>query len=203
MPSFLAPEELEHRPQSVGKSMPNQEVWIVDDEGCRVGQDTVGELVVRGSNVMRGYWGLPEETDRVLRFVPPLGEKFLCTGDLFKMDEEGYLYFIGRKDDTFKCRGERISPREIEDVISLIKEVETVAVMATPDRILGNAISVYIVCKKGSMLREGDIIKYCKMNLEDFMVPKYFNFVEYIPMTPNGKIDKLALKEINKKCVNS
>ena len=100
--SYLPPEEIDRRPTSIGKGMPNEEVWIVDDQGNRVGPGVVGELVVRGSNVMRGYWGLPEETARALRPGKYPGEVVLYSGDLFKMDEEGFLYFMGRKDDLIK-----------------------------------------------------------------------------------------------------
>jgi len=111
--SYLPPQEIDRRPTSIGRGMPNEEVWIVDEKGNPVGAGIVGELVVRGANVMRGYWGLPEETARVLRPGKYPGEMVLYTGDLFKTDEEGFLYFVGRKDDMIKSKGERISPKEI------------------------------------------------------------------------------------------
>lgn len=192
--SYLPPEELDHRPQSVGKGMPNEEVWIVDEHGRRVGPDVVGELVVRGSNVMRGYWGLAEETDRALRSGPYPGEKVLYTGDLFRMDEDGYLYFVGRKDDMIKSKGERISPREIENCLYEINSVAEAAVIGISDEILGQAIKAFIAFKDGYVLNEREVILHCKKNLEDFMVPKAVEFMKTLPKTPNGKIDKLALK---------
>jgi acyl-CoA synthetase (AMP-forming)/AMP-acid ligase II len=192
--SYLPPEELERRPQSVGKGMPNEEVWIVNENGYPVEPGVVGELVVRGSNVMRGYWGLAEETDQALRPGLYPGEKILHTGDLFRMDEDGYLYFVGRKDDMIKSKGERISPREIENCLYGINGVAEAAVMGIPDEILGQAIKAYIAFKDGHVASERNIIQHCRKNLEDFAVPKAVQFMKTLPKTPNGKIDKLALK---------
>jgi acyl-coenzyme A synthetase/AMP-(fatty) acid ligase len=194
--SFLPPEELERRPTSIGKGMPNEEVYLIDENGNKVGPGVVGELVVRGSNVMRGYWGLPEETGQVLRPGTYPGEKVLCTGDLFRADEDGFLYFMGRKDDMIKSKGERISPREIENCLYEIEGVSEVAVIGVPDEILGQAIRAYISVKDGYTLREKDIIRYCTKNLEDFMVPKYIKLMKSLPKTANEKIDKLFLKTI-------
>jgi acyl-CoA synthetase (AMP-forming)/AMP-acid ligase II len=116
--SYLPPEELLKRPTSVGKAMPNTEVYIVDERGARATRPgDIGELVVRGANVMMGYWNLPEETAMTLKPGLYPGEKVLYTGDLFKMDEEGYLYFVARKDDMIKTAGEKVSPKEVENVL--------------------------------------------------------------------------------------
>lgn len=109
--------------------MPNEEVYIVDESGNRVAPGVIGELVVRGSNVMKGYWELPEETGKMLKPGPLPGEMVLYTGDLFKMDAEGYLYFVGRKDDIIKTRGEKVSPREVEEVLHEIPGVAEAAVI--------------------------------------------------------------------------
>ena len=193
--SYLPPEELGRRPQSVGTGMPNEEVWIVDENHHRVGPGIVGELVVRGSNVMRGYWGLPEETERALRPGRYPGEKVLFTGDLFRMDEDGYLYFVGRKDDMIKTKGERVGPREIENCLYEIKEVAEAAVIGIPDDILGQAIKAYVAFGDGHVISEQDIIRHCRKNLEDFAIPKAVQFMKTLPKTPNGKIDKLRLKK--------
>jgi len=192
--SYLPPDEIDRRPISVGRGMPNEEVYIVNDKGERAGPGVVGELVVRGSNVMRGYWKSPEETDQVLKPGLYPGEKVLYTGDLFKMDEEGYLYFVGRKDDLIKTRGERVSPKEVENTLHEIKGVAEAAVIAIPDEILGNAIKAFIIPTNGSTLTEKDILKYCSENLESFAVPKYIAFIDSFPKTSSGKIDKKALK---------
>jgi long-chain acyl-CoA synthetase len=192
--SYLPPEELDRRPTSIGKGMPNEEVYIVNENGERVGPGEVGELVVRGSNVMLGYWELPEETAKVLKPGIFTGERVLYTGDLFKMDEEGFLYFVGRKDDIIKCRGEKVSPKEIENVLYNLEGVLETAVVGVPDEILGQAIKAFVVLKEGITLSEKDVLIYCSKNLEDFMVPKYVEIVETLPKTESGKITKVGLK---------
>ena len=193
--SYLPPEELDQRPGSIGRGMPNEEVWVVDENGYRVGPSVIGELVVRGSNVMRGYWGDPETTDRVLRPGPIPGEKVLYTGDLFKMDEEGFLYFVGRKDDMIKTRGERVSPKEVENALYGLEGIAEVAVIPVPDDILGQAIKAYVVRRNGFPLTEKDVLKHCKNELEEFAIPKYIEFKDSLPKTSSGKIDKLSLKQ--------
>jgi acyl-CoA synthetase (AMP-forming)/AMP-acid ligase II len=193
--SYLPPEELDHRPSSVGRGMPNEEVWVVDEKGNRVGPGVVGELVVRGSNVMRGYWGDPETTERVLKPGPLPGEKVLYTGDLFKMDEEGFLYFVGRKDDMIKTRGERVSPKEVENAIYGLEGVVEVAVIPVSDDILGQAIKAFVVQRNGYPMTEKDVLRQCKKELEEFAIPKYIEFRASLPKTSSGKIDKLALKQ--------
>jgi len=193
--SYLPPEELDRCPGSVGRGMPNEEVWIADENGNKAGPGIVGELVVRGSNVMRGYWGLPEETARTLRPGKYPGEIVLYTGDLFKMDEEGFLYFVGRKDDMIKSRGERVSPREVEQCLCSIKGVAEAAVIGVPDEILGQAIVAYVRCHDKKELIERDVLKHCRDCLEDFMVPQSVKFLTTFPKTSSGKIDKLALQK--------
>jgi long-chain acyl-CoA synthetase len=194
--SYLPPEDILSKPASVGHAIPNEEVWIEDKNGDRVGPGVVGELVVRGSNVMRGYWNLPEETAQVLKPGKQPGEVVLRTGDLFKTDDEGYLYFVGRKDDMIKSRGERISPREIEECLCELKEVREAVVIGIPDDILGQAIVAYIRCAGGNELAEKQVLRYCQENLEDFMVPRAIRFIEDFPKNANGKIDRIALTQV-------
>ncbi len=193
--SYLPPDQLGIRPSSVGKGMPNTEAYIVDENGNRVGPDVTGELVVRGSNVMRGYWGLPEVTARRLKPGPLPGEKVLYTGDLFRMDEEGYLYFVARKDDIIKSRGEKVSPREVENILYEIDGVAEAAVIGVNDEILGEAVKAVIVLKDGIKLTGKEIIRFCAMHLEDFMVPKVVEFRKELPKTDTGKISRHCLKE--------
>lgn len=191
--SYLPPDQIDIRPTSVGRGMPNEEVYIVDDAGQRAPAGTVGELVVRGSNVMKGYWELPEETDRVLKPGPLAGEKVLHTGDLFRMDEEGYLYFVGRKDDIIKTRGEKVSPREVEDVLHAMPGVAEAVVIGVPDDLLGSAIKAVVRPHAGVNLTAGEVIRWCSLNLENFMVPKLVLFQSELPKTSNGKICKREL----------
>jgi amino acid adenylation domain-containing protein len=191
--SYLPPDQIDVRPGSVGKGMPNEEVYLVDDQGRRLGPGVVGQLVVRGSNVMKGYWELPEETDRVLRPGPLPGEKVLYTGDLFRTDEEGYLYFVGRRDDIIKSRGEKVSPKEVENVLCAHPEIAEAVVVGVPDEILGQAIQAVVARKNGSQLTAQDVLRHCASRLEDFMVPQSVEFRAVLPKTSNGKIDKREL----------
>jgi amino acid adenylation domain-containing protein len=202
--SFLAPEELERRPASVGKAMPNTEAYIVDDNGNKVMEPgVVGELVVRGANVMKGYWNLPEETAGVLKTGPQPGEKVLHTGDLFKMDEDGFLYFVSRMDDMLKVAGERVSPKEVENVLHEIEGIAEAAVVGVDDEITGQAIKAFVVLDEGSAggteLSERDIIKLCSRSMENFMIPKYVEIRDELPRSEHGKVDKKALTAGSKK----
>lgn len=192
--SYLAPEELDKRPGSVGKAIPNTEAFVVGEDGRRAGPNVTGELVVRGTHVMRGYWELPEETARRLRPGECPGELVLYTGDLFRSDEDGYLYFVGRKDDIIKSRGEKVSPKEIEDALYSHDAIAEAAVIGVPDPILGEAIKAFVVIKKDMRLTEKEIRQHCSRHLEDHMVPKTVELVEEFPKTATGKIDKSTLK---------
>lgn len=191
--SYLPPAQLDIRPTSVGKGMPNEEVYIVDEGGNRVGPGIIGELVIRGSNVMRGYWDMPEETAKRLRPGTFPGEMVLYSGDLFKMDDEGYLYFVARKDDIIKSRGEKVSPKEIENILYEIEDVVEAAVVGVEDDVLGQVIKAFVVLKDGSGLKEKEIIRFCSQHLEDLMVPKYIEIRKELPKTDTGKIKKTGL----------
>ncbi len=191
---YLPPEELDRRPGSVGRAIPNCEVMILDDAGQVVPTGEVGELVVRGANVMQGYWNAPDLTAKYFRPGRYPGEMLLYSGDFFRQDEAGFLYFLGRKDDMIKSRGERVSAKEIENLICEIDGVNEVAVVGVPDDILGQAIKAVIVLQPGAQLTEKDILRYCTTNLELFAVPKWVTFVTELPRTANGKIDKRALQ---------
>lgn len=190
---YLAPDQVDQRPASVGKPMPNVEAYVVDEAGRRLPPGEVGELVVRGSNVMRGYWNLPEETEKALRPGPIPGERVLYTGDLFKMDDEGYLYFVGRRDDMIKSRGEKVSPAEIENILHRLSGVSMAAVVGIPHPVQGVMIKAFIVVTPGMTLTENEVLRHCARHLEDYMVPKVVEFRESFPRTESGKIDKLQL----------
>ncbi len=193
--SYLPPEQIERRPLSVGKAIPNTEVFIVDEEGRKVDRPGVaGELVVRGSHVMKGYWNLPEETDKVLKPGPWPGEKVLYTGDLFMMDEEGYLYFVARKDDLIKVGGGRVSPREIENTLLEMDGIAEAAVVGVDHKILGQAVKAFVVLKKDAAATAEDILKHCASRLENFMVPKSIEIRQSLPKSAHGKIDKKELR---------
>jgi len=191
--SYLPPDQIDQRPGSVGIAMPNEEVFILDGQGNEVGPGEVGELVIRGSNVMQGYWNAPEETARVYRPGRYRGDRLLYSGDLFRKDEEGFLYFVARNDDMIKTRGERVSPKEIENALCEMEEVAETAVIGVPDDIFGQAIKAFVVPGKGANITEEKVVKYCMKNLEPFMVPKYVEFRDSFPKSASGKIDKKQL----------
>ena len=191
---YLPPEELERRPGSVGIPIPGTEAWIEDEEGNRLGPGEVGELVVRGSHVMQGYWGDPDETARRYRTGRYPADRLLYTGDLFKMDKEGFFYFVARKDDIIKSRGEKVAPKEVESVLYRLPQVVEAAVVGVPDPVLGQAIKAYLVIEEGSMLSERDVLRHCSQYLEDFMIPRYVEFRQSLPKTSSGKIQKRALR---------
>ncbi len=188
--TYLPPDQLERRPTSVGTGMPNVELWIEDAEGHRLPSGLTGELVVRGSNVMLGYWNDPVTTARVVTPGRYPWERTLHSGDLFRTDDEGYFYFVARNDEIIKSRGERISPKEIEDVLYQIEDVHEARVIGVPDPILGQAIRAEIVLKEGRSLTERDVKAYCKEHLEDFKSPTVVAFVTALPKTAGGKIKR-------------
>jgi acyl-coenzyme A synthetase/AMP-(fatty) acid ligase len=190
---YLPPEQLETRPGSVGIPIPGTEVWIEDEQGRRLGPGEVGELVIRGAHVMQGYWGDPERT--ALRYRPGRypAERLLYSGDLFRMDKDGYLYFVSRKDDIIKSRGEKVAPKEVESVIYQLPEVAEAAVIGVKDDVLGQAIKAFVVCGDGQQLTEREVLRHCSQYLEDFMVPRYVEFRDSLPKTSSGKIQKRGL----------
>ncbi len=191
--SYLPPEDLDRKPDSVGLAIPNTEVWIVDEEGRRVGPNVVGQLVVRGPTVMKGYWEKPEATAKKLRPGPLPGEQVLFTGDLCRMDEEGYLYFVARLDDVIKSRGEKIAPKEVEAALLAIPGVREAAVVGVPDELLGQAVKAFVVLERGARLGPKEIRFECQRRLEPFMVPKAVVVVPELPKTSTGKIKKTEL----------
>lgn len=191
--TYLPPEELQRKPSSVGIAIPNTEMWIVDENGQRVGSGTTGQLVIRGATVMKGYWGKPEATSKKLKPGPLPGEMVLYTGDQCWMDDEGYLYFVGRGDDIIKSRGEKVAPKEVENALLDISGVREAAVVGIPDEVLGEAVKAYVVVDQTLSLNEKLIQKECQSRLESFMVPKYIAIVPDLPRTDTGKINKRAI----------
>ncbi len=190
---YLEPERLNDKIGSVGKAMPNSEIYVVDEKGKRVAPGVVGELVIRGANVMRGYWGKPEETAKRLKPGEIEGEMVLHSGDQFWMDSEGFVYFVGRTDEIFKCRGEKVSPKEIEHVLYAIPEVVEAAVVGVEDAIDGMAVKAIVVAREGATLDEAAIRKHCREHLESHLVPKHVEIRDSIPKTTTGKIAKKEL----------
>jgi len=190
---YLPPDQSLARPSSVGISMPNQEVWIEKEDGTRAGPGEVGELVVRGPNVMRGYWRDPEATARALRPGAFPGEVVLHTGDLFRTDDDGYLYFVARADDVIKTRGEKVAPREVEQAICGLADVVEAAVVGIPDPIHGVSVKAVVVRRSGSSVSADDIKRAVFAELDEVAVPRVIEFVDALPKSDGGKVLKSEL----------
>ncbi|MFZ5893635.1 MAG: class I adenylate-forming enzyme family protein [Myxococcota bacterium] len=190
---YLPPDQVLARPSSVGISMPNQEAWIIREDGSRAGPGEVGELVVRGPNVMRGYWRDPEATARALRPGSIPGEVVLHTGDLFRSDDEGYLYFVARADDIIKTRGEKVAPCDVEQAISTLPDVVEVAVVGVPDPIHGVAVKAVVVKRSSSNLSADDVKRAVFTQIDEIAVPRVVEFVDALPRSEGGKVMKSKL----------
>ena len=189
--TYLPPEQLSVRPESVGIAIPGTEAYVVDEQGERVPPGTIGELVIRGAHVMKGYWNDDAASARVLKPGAYPWEKVLHTGDLFRTDEDGYLYFVSRKDDIIKTRGEKVSPKEVENALYELPGIREAAVIGVPDPLLGMAIKAIVAAEDG--LTERDVIRHCAARLEDFMVPSIVEFRGQLPKSENGKIARKEL----------
>lgn len=194
--TYLPPEELDRRPGSVGIAIPNTEAFVMDEEGRQVAAGMVGELVIRGPHVMQGYWENEAATKQTLRPGPNPWEKVLYTGDLFYADSGGFLYFVGRKDDIIKTRGEKVAPKEVEAVLHACPGIAEAVVVGVPDPVLGHAVAALVIATDPA-LSERDVIRHCARHLEDFMVPKLVEFRESLPKTQTGKVSrKLAAQSM-------
>lgn len=193
---YLEPELVDEKPNSVGKAIPGTEVYLLSPEGNPVPAGEPGILHIRGPHVMVGYWNRPDLTNEMLKPGKLPREMVLCSNDWFKMDEEGFLYFQGRNDDIIKTRGEKVSPVEIENVIYNIDNVREVAVVGVQDNILGESIVAFVTTYNKSQLTEKDIQTECSKHLENFMIPQRVIFLEEMPKSSNGKIDKKELKNL-------
>ncbi len=185
--SYLAPEELKKRPGSIGRAIPGVTLEVLKNDGTPAGLREVGEIVASGANIMKGYWQRPIETELALR------DGKLWTGDLAYYDEDGFLYMVSRKSDMIKCGSHRIAPKEIEEVLLELEGLVEVAVTGVEDTILGEIICAYLVKSQNNEMSEKDIMKYCKQNLPSFKVPHKIIFLDELPKSNSGKIQKNLL----------
>jgi long-chain acyl-CoA synthetase len=193
---YLDPELIDSKSDSVGKAIPGTEVFLLSEEGKPAAAGETGILYVRGPHIMAGYWNNEGLSNEMLKPGLIAGERILCTHDRFKMDEEGLLYFQGRNDDIIKTRGEKVSPVEVENAIYKITGIREAAVIGMPDVILGESVIAFITTREGIQLKEKEIQQQCMTHLEVFMVPQKVVFLEEMPKSSNGKIDKAELKKI-------
>jgi len=183
----------ERRLGSVGLPLPGVDAKVVDEEGKEVPLGEVGELIVKGPNVMKGYWNRPEETQKALK------DGWLFTGDLARMDQDGYFYIVDRKKDMIIAGGYNIYPREVEEVLYGHEAVQEAAVVGVPDPYRGETVAAFIVLKEAyrGKVTEKDIEAFCRANLAAYKVPRIIQFREGLPKSSVGKILKRELtKEV-------
>jgi len=186
--SYLDPTLLSRKLGSIGKAVPNVELFIVDENGRKLSPGETGEIAARGSNIMKGYWNEPEETARVLR------DGMYFTGDLGMTDDEGFFYVVGRKNDFIKVKGFRVSAKEIEEIILEMEGIHEAAVIGVEDEILGEAVKTFVVLKENSEVTKDSILRHIAANLQPYKAPKYIEFCRSLPKNASGKILKSKLK---------
>lgn len=176
---------------SIGLPWPDVDAKIVDLEtgSKELPPGEIGELIIKGPQVMKGYWKRPKETDEVLR------DGWVYTGDIAKMDEDGYFYIIDRKKDLIKYKGYSVYPREIEDIIYEHPAVKLCAVIGKPDPIAGEVPKAFVVLKDGASLTEEELIAFLKERLEPYKLVKEIEFRKELPLTSAGKVSRRLLKE--------
>ncbi len=187
--TWLPPEKIDAKRGSVGIAIPGTRAAVMGEAGEPVAPGTIGELVIEGRHVMRGYWRNAEATDRALRPAPGTGTLRLHTGDLFTADAEGYLTFVSRMDDIIKSRGEKVAPQAVEEVLCRMPGIAEALVVGVPHDVLGEAVKAVIVASDPS-LTEREVLRFCARHLEDHMVPKAVEFRDALPKTDSGKASR-------------
>jgi acyl-CoA ligase (AMP-forming) (exosortase A-associated) len=200
--TYLPPEQVALRPESMGKAIPNAEIQVINEQGQECAANEPGELVHRGALVAMGYWNDPDKTAQRFKPCPgqlpelPITELAVWSGDQVVRDEDGYLYFVSRKDEMIKTSGYRVSPTEVEEAVFASGQVASVAAMGLPHPTLGQAI--LLVASKASeeadsqSVEEG-ILAHCRKELPNFMVPQSVVIRDNLPLNQNGKIDRRGL----------
>lgn len=195
--TYLPPAEIDRRPMSIGKAIPETDIFLVNEEGKRCRPGEIGTIVHDGPTVSLGYWGRPVESAAVLRphpFVPVRG-KVCYSGDLAKMDKDGYFYFVGRKDTMIKTTGYRVSPTEVEEVLMSAGGLSQAAVIGLPDQIVGERVHAIVVAAPGANVNVEHILAHCARELPPYMVPRAVEVVAALPRSPNGKVDYTLLRK--------
>ncbi len=202
--TYLPPEQIDHRPDSIGKAIPNAEVMVLREDGSPCAPHEPGELVQRGALVAMGYWNDPEKTAERFRPLPArapgrehglvLPEIAVFSGDTVRMDEEGYLYFIGRRDEMIKTSGYRVSPTEVEEILYATQLVGECCAFGLPHDTLGQVIAVIATPRPGSELDADTLLGECRRCMPAYMVPVRIDITQGpLPRNPNGKLDRKQL----------
>lgn len=199
--TYLPPEEVDNRPDSMGKAIPNAEIQVVNENGEICGTDEPGELVHRGALVSMGYWNDPERTAERFKPAPgqlsglPMTEYAVWSGDTVRKDADGFLYFVGRRDEMIKSSGYRISPTELEEVVYSSGAVGEAVALGLPHPMIGQGIVIVATPPSGKALDEDAILQACRADLPQFMVPHAIVERASLDRNPNGKIDRKKLME--------
>jgi acyl-CoA ligase (AMP-forming) (exosortase A-associated) len=204
--TYLPPEEVDRRPESMGKAIPNAEILVLREDGTPCEPGEPGELVHRGALVSLGYWNAPELTARRFRPIPGhvtqggQPELAVWSGDTVVRDEDGYLYFRGRRDEMIKSSGYRISPTEVEDLVLQSGLAAEVVAVGLPDSRLGQSVAVVAVAarKTAGMTRDERstaLLAHCREAMPLYMVPARIDWRDSLPRNPNGKYDRVALRD--------
>jgi long-chain acyl-CoA synthetase len=177
-----------HKPGSIGRPIPHVEVSVQDDSGEMLGVGGIGEICVRGGNVMLGYWNNPEETAKAFR------NGWLLTGDIGCRDADGYYYITDRKKDMLLVNGNNVYPREIEEIIYQFPGIKETAVIGVPDARKGEQPVAFVVEAEGQTVEEKALLQFVRGKLADYKVPKQVVFVPALPRNAAGKILKTSLR---------
>lgn len=200
--TYLDPDEVDKRPESIGKAIPNVEILVLNEKGEKCKPGEIGELVHRGACIAEGYWRDEKSTAERYRYISlpeyngNYAEKVVFSGDYVRIDENGFLYYVGRKDQMFKIHGYRISPDEVEEYIYASGKVSHVVVFTVPVSDVEDVIVSAIVPKEDSNFSSEDLLAYCKEVMPTYMVPSKIWIVNEIPQTSTGKPDRIKMKEI-------
>jgi acyl-CoA ligase (AMP-forming) (exosortase A-associated) len=203
--TYLPPSEIDKRPDSIGKAIPNAEIWVVREDGTSCDVNEPGELVHRGALVSLGYWNDSIKTAERFKLLTAhfpgrpsglqLPEYIVHSGDAVRQDEDGFFYFIGRKDEMIKVSGYRISPTEIEEVLYETQKVGECIAFAIDHAVHGSAIQVIAThANKQEPISQNDLKNECRLRMPIYMVPSAIHYVDGpLPRGPNGKIDRILL----------
>jgi acyl-CoA ligase (AMP-forming) (exosortase A-associated) len=198
--TYLDPHLVDEKPTSMGKAIPGAEILVLDDNDRPVKAGEVGQLVHRGPLVAQGYWGEPELTAVRFRRNPLqpsevlIPEMVVYSGDYVRRDEEGFLYFVGRKDEMIKCAGNRVSPTEVEEVLYTSGTIQDAIVLGIPHEIYGHTIKAIVVPRPGAELVADELIAHCRRMLPPYMIPQNIEIHRELPRNANGKLDRALVK---------
>jgi len=190
--TFVTLNRHQDKLDSVGQPSPGVKIKIIEESGNILGPGKIGEICVKGNMVIKEYWDKQETQKRIK-------DGWLHTNDFGYLDEQGYLYISGRKDDIINVSGEKVSPEEVEIVIKRVPGVYDAVVIGLPDKLLGESVSAYVIAERSDFDLQS-IIKECRKRLESYKVPQKIALIEKIPKTDNGKVQRTLFKKtiINK-----